>query len=185
MRRPKDSFLRTPIRATGHGLALVALVMLVAATTGASAPRAGRATQNRSQHTFLTPPTSAETGCSSDTALCLNDRRFQVEATWTTPDGTSGPGHPVALTSDSGYFWFFDSNNVELTVKALDGCGFNGHYWLFAGGLTNVEVTVTVTDTMTGEIKTYSNLQGNAFQRSEEHTSELQSPMYLVCRLLL
>src|SRR5437879_8774654 len=25
----------------------------------------------------------------------------------------------------------------------------------------------------------------DAFQRSEEHTSELQSPMYLVCRLLL
>src|SRR5437764_4328933 len=26
---------------------------------------------------------------------------------------------------------------------------------------------------------------GNFFFRSEEHTSELQSPMYLVCRLLL
>src|SRR5437764_4916698 len=26
---------------------------------------------------------------------------------------------------------------------------------------------------------------GAVFQRSEEHTSELQSPMYLVCRLLL
>src|SRR5437764_4731870 len=26
---------------------------------------------------------------------------------------------------------------------------------------------------------------GNALNRSEEHTSELQSPMYLVCRLLL
>src|SRR5437879_12913799 len=26
---------------------------------------------------------------------------------------------------------------------------------------------------------------GEAYQRSEEHTSELQSPMYLVCRLLL
>src|SRR5437762_8809822 len=26
---------------------------------------------------------------------------------------------------------------------------------------------------------------GGAFPRSEEHTSELQSPMYLVCRLLL
>src|SRR5437763_12180222 len=25
----------------------------------------------------------------------------------------------------------------------------------------------------------------SSFQRSEEHTSELQSPMYLVCRLLL
>src|SRR5437879_8994327 len=28
-------------------------------------------------------------------------------------------------------------------------------------------------------------LQPDAEQRSEEHTSELQSPMYLVCRLLL
>src|SRR5437762_4839459 len=27
--------------------------------------------------------------------------------------------------------------------------------------------------------------QGNGSARSEEHTSELQSPMYLVCRLLL
>src|SRR5437763_14592948 len=27
--------------------------------------------------------------------------------------------------------------------------------------------------------------QGRDYQRSEEHTSELQSPMYLVCRLLL
>src|SRR5437879_9444271 len=27
--------------------------------------------------------------------------------------------------------------------------------------------------------------EGRAFERSEEHTSELQSPMYLVCRLLL
>src|SRR5437879_9561740 len=26
---------------------------------------------------------------------------------------------------------------------------------------------------------------GSSFRRSEEHTSELQSPMYLVCRLLL
>jgi plastocyanin len=158
-------FLRTPIRGTGHGLALVALVALAVATTGASSPRAAQVTQvSRSHHTFLTPPTSAETGCSSDSALCLNEGRFQVEVTWTTPDGTSGAGHPVALTSDSGYFWFFDPNNVELGVKALNGCGFNGHYWLFAGGLTNVEVAMTVTDTATGEVKTYSNLQGNAFQ---------------------
>src|SRR5437879_8844090 len=28
-------------------------------------------------------------------------------------------------------------------------------------------------------------LFNNGYQRSEEHTSELQSPMYLVCRLLL
>ena len=68
------------------------------------------------------------------------------------------------LTSDSGYFWFFDPSNVELAVKALNGCGVNGHYWVFAGGLTNIEVTLTATDTATGETRTYANVQGSAFR---------------------
>src|ERR1017187_10616416 len=34
-------------------------------------------------------------------------------------------------------------------------------------------------------VLTYQNISGVKFTRSEEHTSELQSPMYLVCRLLL
>ena len=37
--------------------------------------------------------------------------------TWTTRDGASGPGHPVALTADSGYFWFFDPSNVEVRAR--------------------------------------------------------------------
>ena len=28
----------------------------------------------------------------------------------------------VPLTSDSGYFWFFDADNIELVVKVLDAC---------------------------------------------------------------
>jgi hypothetical protein len=67
------------------------------------------------------------------------------------------------LTSDSGYFWFFDPSNVELIVKVLDGCGVNGHFWVLAGGLTEVEVVVNVTDTVTGSTKTYTNPQGNPF----------------------
>src|SRR5437762_7682704 len=31
----------------------------------------------------------------------------------------------------------------------------------------------------------FAQVRNSAVQRSEEHTSELQSPMYLVCRLLL
>src|SRR5437762_10656385 len=34
-------------------------------------------------------------------------------------------------------------------------------------------------------IRTLGDLPGDRPTRSEEHTSELQSPMYLVCRLLL
>jgi hypothetical protein len=36
----------------------------------------------------------------------------------------------------------------------------NGHYWVFYGALSNVEYTLTVTDTMTGKVKTYKNPLG-------------------------
>jgi len=46
----------------------------------------------------------------------------------------------------------------------LDGCGANGHYWVFAGGLTNVGVTLRIADTRTGQTRTYSNPLGTAFR---------------------
>ena len=78
--------------------------------------------------------------------LCLDGGRFRVRATWTSSDGTSGPGHAATLTGDTGDFWFFDSSNLELIVKVLEGCSTNAHRWVFASGLTNVLVTLTVTD---------------------------------------
>ncbi len=58
----------------------------------------------------------------------------------------------------TGYFWFFDEDNVELVVKVLDACADPpNRFWRFAAGLTNVEVTMTVTDTVTGQEKEYHN----------------------------
>jgi hypothetical protein len=99
----------------------------------------------------------------SDTALCLNADRYRVEAEWRTRDN-SGVGHAVELTSDSGYFWFFNSVNIEVVVKVLDACGVNAKYWVFGAGLTNVEVTLRVTDTKSGTIRTYTNPQGTAYK---------------------
>jgi plastocyanin len=101
--------------------------------------------------------------CNSDSSLCLSGGRFQIEATWEAADGSSGRAHPVALTSDSGYFWFYEPDNVELAVKVLNGCGVNGKYWVFAGGLTNLAVEITVTDSATGFVKKYSSSLGTAF----------------------
>jgi PKD repeat protein len=95
------------------------------------------------------------------TALCLNGGRFRVTATWrVVSQGTSGAGNAVALTGDTGYFWFFTSNNVELVVKVVDGRAFNGRFWVFSGALSDVEYTLSVTDTVTGAVKTYTNPQG-------------------------
>ncbi|HYL05923.1 MAG TPA: alkaline phosphatase family protein [Thermoanaerobaculia bacterium] len=97
-------------------------------------------------------------------SLCLGDGRFAVTASYLTRSGQAGAAQAVPLTSDTGYFWFFAAGNVEAVVKVLDGCGLDGSYWVFAGGLTDVQVTMTVTDTRTGLAKTYTNPQGNPFQ---------------------
>ncbi len=80
------------------------------------------------------------------------------------PQHFYGSGQAVALTGESGYFWFFSPNNVEMVAKVVTGCPVNSRYWVFAGGLTNVNVVMTVTDTQKGTSKTCVNPQGAAFQ---------------------
>ncbi len=100
-----------------------------------------------------------------DATLCLGGGRFAVRATWETVGGTAGTAHAVGLTGDTGYLWFFNPANVEAVVKVIDGCGIgSGAHWVFAGGLTDVAVLLTVTDTQTGTARTYANPQGKAFQ---------------------
>ena len=99
-----------------------------------------------------------------DAALCLAAGRFRVEAQWRLPNGQTGAGRALRLTDDTGAFWFFDDDNLEMMVKVLNGCGVNDRFWVFAGGLTNVRVRLTVTDTTTGATKEYVNPQGTAFQ---------------------
>lgn len=98
-----------------------------------------------------------DTGCSAN-AACLRDDRFEVTVEWRDPfNGGSGVGTGVQLTGDTGAFWFFEPDNLELMVKVLDGTPINGHYWVFFGSLTNVEFALTVRDRLTGEEKTYAN----------------------------
>ena len=98
-----------------------------------------------------------------DQTLCLENGRFAVRARWQTDDG-AGDATAWPLTPDTGLYWFFGPNNVEMVIKVLDGCPFNGHRWVYAGGLTDVAVTMTVTDSETGEERTYENPAGTPFQ---------------------
>ncbi len=95
--------------------------------------------------------------------LCLLDGRFAVRATWSTADAT-GMATPVELQSGGGTFWFFNPANPELTVKVLDGCAAFGHFWVFAAGLTDVEVLLQVTDTEIGVTRNYYSQAGSRFE---------------------
>lgn len=105
-------------------------------------------------------------GCGSDPqTLCLDNGAFSVTASFhSTPDGSSAPATAVPLTGNTGYFWFFDPANVEMTVKVLDGCSVNGRFWVFAGGMTNVGVEWKVTNNQSGTVNSYSNAFGTPFQ---------------------
>jgi hypothetical protein len=95
--------------------------------------------------------------------LLLQGDRFHVRAVWDSPGFGSNEAPAVELTQESGYFWFSNRDNVELVAKVLNGCGVNNRYWVFLAGLTNVSVTVTVDDTLTGETQSYTSPLGQPF----------------------
>ncbi|KAA0255401.1 MAG: hypothetical protein EDX89_06265, partial [Acidobacteria bacterium] len=106
---------------------------------------------------------SGTTGtCTPDAySLCLLNSRFKVEAEYRDYGGNRGFARAVALTPDTGYFWFFSAANVEVITKMVRFCdGSSGSIGIYAGGLTDVEVKLRVTDTVHGTYREYTNPLG-------------------------
>ena len=98
------------------------------------------------------------------TAQVLRNGQWWIDLETAPFIGIGGTGSLVE--PDSGLFYFFDADNWEMLIQVLNACGnpdFN-NYWVFAAGLTNVEVTLTVTDTQSDVTKTYTNPLGTPFQ---------------------
>ncbi len=126
--------------------------------------------------TFTTrkPMDSAKVECASrnrmpcqdgpETLCLLDDARFKVEVDWTSSN-SSGTGQVVTSGPNQGIFYFFNPNSQDLLVQLLEACGNNDHFWVFFQPFTQVDFDMTVTDTETGQIRTYGdNSAGNPFQ---------------------
>jgi hypothetical protein len=111
----------------------------------------------------------------SATTACLEAGRFKVTATFRSSAG-SGAANLVTLTPDTAYLWFTDPTNVEATIKVIDGCVLNSHYWVFAAGLTNVRVVLTVTDSVTNKTVTYINPNNTAFEPIQDTSALAACP---------
>jgi hypothetical protein len=100
------------------------------------------------------------TPCKPDSkTLCLLSHRFQVRLSWENQyDGSSGAGKALPRTDIAGFFTFGDPSNVELMIKVLN---FGDVIKVFYGELTDLHFTLTVSDTKTGNVNTYSNTAGN------------------------
>lgn len=113
----------------------------------------------------LQPLEDPGTCLESAETLCVQQDRFRIEVEWEDFQAAEGRGRLLPLGSESGYSYFFSPGNVELMVKVLNGCSpqLGQHFWVFAAGLTNVEVNMRVTDTWTGAEKLYENPLGRTY----------------------
>lgn len=103
--------------------------------------------------------------CLPGDELLLNNR-FLVTATVQDLNGFVFRALGCRLTTASGYFYFFDRGNVEVPMKMLNGC-FGGNpasHWVFAAGLTNFGVEVSIFDLFSGWRLSYLNPTGNFFE---------------------
>jgi hypothetical protein len=94
---------------------------------------------------------------SSEKSICLQDR-FLVAIRNVTNHPSDGIATPVRTgTNDTSLFWFYNDRNWEVMVKVLNGCAINGHYWVFAGALTNQGYEILVTDMTNQFQRRYAN----------------------------
>ncbi|HKO55658.1 MAG TPA: matrixin family metalloprotease [Thermoanaerobaculia bacterium] len=91
---------------------------------------------------------------------CLNNNRYGVELTFRTPDGAQKNATAIKYTENSALYWFSGPDNIELVVKVLDACGFANHYWVYGAAATDLQFTLTVTDSKSGKVKTYTHAAG-------------------------
>lgn len=97
--------------------------------------------------------------------LCLGEGRFAATVDFFDPRGRGWTAaRTKAFSRDTGFFTFFDETNVEVMVKVLDACGVNGHYWVFAGGATDLGIRLTVLDKTTGLSAPYETVAGRPFR---------------------
>lgn len=109
---------------------------------------------------WLDPPKQARCKPTAVT-LCLTGGKFRVNVlardmrTGRATTGTAIPQNDVF-----GYFSLPELTghveNPEVFIKIVDGSSLNGKYWVFYGGLTDLQFVLEVTDMDSGITKTYA-----------------------------
>jgi len=154
---------RVPMTVGPNALGVRVPLALLGSTPGGPAVRTAAVVGTAAEATDAVPDGGfLEATAREGEGVLLNGDRFSVEVGWRNFEGDTGSGQLVFRSDDSAVFWFFAEANWELMVKVIDGCAFNQRYWVFAAATTNVEYTVTVTDTATGAVRVYQNPLGTA-----------------------
>lgn len=144
---------------------------LPAATSQTFRVRARNAAGNSAYSNEATAITNGVPGvCTpNSTTVCLLGSRFRASISYrnqfSNPPGQTGSFvaarlNPAAINPDTALFGFANPQDVEVVVRVVDARPFAPRFDIYYGGLTDVEYTLTVTDTQTGSTRQYHNPPG-------------------------
>ena len=107
-------------------------------------------------------PAAAASCSPNDSTVCLLSNRFAATLTAHDPrTGHDGAGVAIPQKDGFGYFslptFTFDATFPEVFVKMVDGRALNNSFWVFHSGLTDLEYTLTITDTTNGAVQVFHN----------------------------
>lgn len=118
-------------------------------------------------NTIADSRTGLSRATATTTQLALMGNRFGLTLTARDPrTGATASGETIPKNDESGFYTLpgltGDANNIEVFVKVVNATSVDGHYWVFFGGLTDFEYTLTVADTGTGKVRSYTKPAGSA-----------------------
>ena len=119
------------------------------------------------------PPTQPPfSGCTQTPTQACAFERFEIIVV--ANEGSGPQERPVERHfPDGARINVFD---VPLQVQIQNGCNVNDHFWVFADSATDVEVNLTVTDTASGQTRTYTNPLGSPFQPIQDTSAFATCP---------
>ena len=67
---------------------------------------------------------------------------------------------PAPVGPNAALYYFFDPANPEVLLKVLNGCGINGHWWVYGSAATDLPYRFYLRDLATGRRVTYQHQNG-------------------------
>ena len=93
-------------------------------------------------------------GCRpSRSGACLNERRFNVAARYSTQSVSRAPAKRLdtyGLGDSGALYYFFGPDNPEMLVKVVNGCWLNDHWWVFGSAATDLVYELVIDDLADG-----------------------------------
>ena len=102
---------------------------------------------------------------------CIDsDGRFLVSVRYREPNSPflkTAEMSAFRVSDSAALFYFFSPDNPEMLLKVLNGCGVNGHWWVFGSAATDLSYDISVSD-LAGGRDANDNLNRNVKYEHEE-----------------